>query len=183
MTARPDHTASADAPLTAAPTLGTERLILRPHRLSDFEAYAALFASDRAAYIVNTPSRRNAWYSFTADVAGWPLHGFGQWAIDLRDNTHVGQTGLSRPDHFPETEIGWLIYEGHEGRGYATEAARAVLGWARPRIPSLVSYITPGNTRSRALASRLGATVDANAPLPRGETAADTVVYRHWGPE
>ncbi|MCK0168053.1 GNAT family N-acetyltransferase [Jannaschia sp. S6380] len=163
------------------PTLTTARLILRPHRLEDFEVYAATFASPRAGYVVDTPSRRNAWYSFAADVAGWLLQGHGQWAIDLHDGTHVGQTGISRPDHFPEAEIGWLLHDGHEGHGYATEAAEAARDWARDRVPSLVSYITPGNDRSIAVARRLGATHDPDAPLPDGETADDTVVYRHWG--
>ena len=38
---------------------------------------------------------------------------------------------------------------------------------------------THANVRSRALAERLGAILDANAPLPNGETPEETVVYRH----
>ncbi|BBU58844.1 hypothetical protein KU6B_51090 [Mameliella alba] len=47
-------------------------------------------------------------------------------------------------------------------------------GWS-----TLVSYIHPDNTRSRALAERLGAVHDPNAQLPEGETAQETLVYRH----
>ena len=42
-----------------------------------------------------------------------------------------------------------------------------------------MSYITPENDRSVALAKRLGAIHDPEAALPEGETPADTVVFRH----
>jgi RimJ/RimL family protein N-acetyltransferase len=164
------------------PTLGTERLILRAPRLEDFEAYAATFASPRSGYTADEPSRRNAWYSFAADVASWITHGFGTWSVDLRGGGHVGTLGVNRFAHYPEPELGWMLHDGHEGRGYATEAGRAALAWARGRVGSLVSYVAPGNARSVALAERLGARLDAAAALPDGEDHAGTAVYRHWGP-
>ena len=161
------------------PTLETGRVVLRAHRLADFDAYAETLASPRARFI-DRLDRRDAWFVFCNDVAGWQLRGFGLWAVDLRDGTHLGQVGIQRPDHFPEPELGWFLHDGHEGRGYATEAARAALGWARGRVASLVSYIAPGNDRSVAVAERLGATLDPDAPLPDGEDRTETVVYRHW---
>ncbi|TFL18706.1 GNAT family N-acetyltransferase [Jannaschia formosa] len=164
------------------PTLVTGRLVLRAHRLADFEAYAATMASPRARMMTADPSRRAAWAGFMQDVASWCLHGFGLWAVELRDGTPVGQVGVNRPDHFPEPELGWLLHDGHEGKGDATEAATAALDWARGRVASLVSYVTPGNLRSEAVARRLGATPDPDAPLPEGETRAETTVWRHGGP-
>ena len=161
------------------PTLTTERLTLRPHRLADFDPYAETLASPRARFM-DRLDRRDAWFVFCNDLAGWQLRGFGLWAVDLRDGTHLGQTGIQRPDHFPKPEFGWILHDGHEGRGYATEAARAARDWARGRVPSLVSYITPGNDRSVAVAKRLGAILDPNARLPDGEDHTETVVYRHW---
>lgn len=46
-------------------------------------------------------------------------------------------------------------------------------------IKTLVSYIDPANARSIALAERLGARHDPDAPLPEGETPEETIVYRH----
>jgi len=60
---------------------------------------------------------------------------------------------------------------GHEGRGYATEAALALRDWAF----SLVSYIAPGNAASVAVAERLGARLDPAAP----RTVPADLVYRH----
>ncbi|MEL6588180.1 MAG: GNAT family N-acetyltransferase [Pseudomonadota bacterium] len=162
------------------PELRTDRLILRAPAMADFDAYAAMMASDRAAYMGQL-SRRHAWYSFTNDVATWLLHGWGIWSVDLRQGTHIGQVGAQLPDPFPEPELGWFLHPGHEGHGFATEAALVALGWLRGRMDSLVSYIDPANARSIALAGRLGAVRDKDAPLPEGETSAETHVFRHWG--
>jgi len=66
---------------------------------------------------------------------------------------------------------------GHEGRGYATEAALALRDWAFStlKLPSLVSYIAPGNAASVAVAERLGARLDPAAP----RTVPADLVYRH----
>ncbi len=64
-----------------------------------------------------------------------------------------------------------------EGKGYAFEAANAVLDWAflTREMPTLVSYIAPQNARSIALAERLGATRDTEAKAPN----EGDLVYRH----
>lgn len=162
------------------PTLETARLTLRALRLGDFEAYAATFASPRSRFM-GTLTRREAWNSFASEAVDWLFRGHGIWAIDLKGGPHIGLTGIGQPDHFPEPEIGWILHDGHEGHGYATEAAETARDWARNRVTSLVSYIDPANHRSISVARRLGATADPRAALPRGETADETVVYRHWG--
>lgn len=166
------------------PTLETERLILRAYRLSDFETYASTLASARMVH-VDRLDRHDAWFVFCNELAGWHLRGAGLFAVDRHDGTFVGTVGIQQPDHFPEPELGWTLHDGHEGRGYATEAARAVLAWARDlardRVASLVSYVAPANAASIAVARRLGATLDRAAPRPAGAAADDTHVYRHWG--
>ena len=165
------------------PTLTTDRLTLRPPRRSDFDAYAETHTSPRAVMAGGSSSRDFARLVYNSDVADWVFRGFGPWSVEDVDGTLIGHVGFQQPDHFPEPEIGWMLHAGHEGRGYATEAARAALDWARGRIPSLVSYVTPGNDRSVAVALRLGATLDMDAPLPDGEDHDETHVYRHWGPD
>ena len=56
-------------------------------------------------------------------------------------------------------ELGYHLYEGAEGKGYATEAGRAVLDFARDRLgmTDLASMIDPANTASQSVARRLGA--------------------------
>ncbi|MFW5686208.1 MAG: GNAT family N-acetyltransferase, partial [Spirochaetota bacterium] len=109
-----------------APTLQTERLKLRPMRNGDFDAYAALMASPRAGYMGGPFDTRAAWGLFCHDVACWTLFGHGALMLERRDTGEtVGQVGINAGPLFPETELGWMLYDGHEGHGYATEGAAA----------------------------------------------------------
>lgn len=165
-----------------APTITTERLILRHHRLDDFEPMAELFSSDRSAHMGGPISRKKLWYWLLSEIGSWSILGFGSWAIDLRDSDIcIGQLGLNQPIHFPEPELGWVLYHEHEGKGYAYEAAIAARQFAYDTVglKSLVSYIAPDNTRSIALAKRLGARLDRNAD----RHDPSDLVYRHPAPE
>ena len=98
--------------------------------------------------------------------------------IDLQTTGEsVGQVRINDGPLFPEKELGWQLYEGCEGRGYATEAAMALRDWAMRalRLGSLVSYLHPDNHQSIAVAERLGATLDPNAP----KSNPGNLVYRY----
>ena len=168
--------------MMSAPTLETERLILRPNRQDDFEALAKVLGSDHAKFMGGPKTRSEVWLSFCSDIAQWPLLGHGAWAVDRRDTgAFVGQISIIKPPHFPEVEIGWVLFPQAEGDGYAYEAARAALTFAFNSLglQSLVSYIDPKNARSIRLAERLGAKPDPTAAQPY----AQDVVYRHPSPE
>lgn len=160
------------------PTLTTDRLTLRPPVAGDFPAYEQLFASPRSRHIGGPHGTRVTWGKFCHGIAGWALFGHGALMIDVRATGDcVGQVDISHGPLFPEKELGWLVYEGHEGRGYATEAAATLRDWAAKTLglDRLVSYIDPGNARSIAVAERLGAVLDPNAaPQDPGD-----LVYRH----
>lgn len=148
------------------PTLRTERLLLRPVTLADYPAYAALMASPRAAHMGGPFDERGAWGMFCHDIALWSLYGHGALMIDLLETgVCIGQVGINHGPLFPEKELGWLLYDGHEGRGYATEAAAALCDWAFATLglPSLVSYIDPDNFASIRVAERLGGIRDEAA--------------------
>ncbi|WP_417209339.1 GNAT family N-acetyltransferase [Antarctobacter sp.] len=158
-----------------APTLHTPRATLRPHVLSDMDGFEAFYASTRASFMDAPKSRTHLWYGLSSEVGSWDLMGFGAWAIDV-DGDLAGQVAITHPPHFPERELGWILFDGFEGRGYAFEAATVALHWAWEQgMPTLVSYIDHRNTRSIALARRLGAELD-----PQAATYDDVdVVYRH----
>ncbi|MEM6896256.1 MAG: GNAT family N-acetyltransferase [Pseudomonadota bacterium] len=164
-----------------APTLHTDRLTLRHHRLDDFQPYAAIRASSDSQFMGGPYDRDRAWGAFCSDIAQWELLGFGAWAVDLSATDElVAQVGLNRPPSFPEREIGWVTYPNHRGHGYATEAARAVRTYAFDVIgwDTLVSYIDEGNAASIAVAEKLGAVRDPDASKPDPED----IVYRHRRP-
>ncbi len=167
--------------LDRAPTLHSDRLTLRHHCYADFAPLADLFETERSRHMGGPIPRSVLWRWLAAEVGSWSLLGFGSWAIDLRDSGKtIGQIGINKPDDFPEIELGWILYESHEGFGFAQEAAIAARNWAYgPRaLPSLVSYIDPANTRSIALAERLGARPDPDAARPD----PTDLVYRHPAP-
>ncbi|MGC4409455.1 N-acetyltransferase [Rhizobium rosettiformans] len=161
------------------PTLTTSRLTLRPMRFDDWPAYRQLMASERAQFMGGPFSEAAAWGMFCSDHAQWDLFGCGALMIeDLASGACVGQVGINAGPLFPEFELGWFVYPEFEGRGYAREAAEAMLSWARDirKLPSLVSYVYPENTRSAGLALRLGAVLDPSAERP----APEDLVYRHY---
>ena len=158
-----------------APTLTTDRLVLRMPVLADFEHRAAFYASDRSVWEDGPLPRPAAWRIWASEVAQWPLMGFGPFSVD-HDCTYVGEVGIYHPEGYPEPELGWFVTPDAEGQGIAAEAARRVMAWARDvlKLEHLVNYIAPGNIRSIALAERLGG---MRCDWPG--TAADDVVILH----
>ncbi|MEV8466246.1 GNAT family N-acetyltransferase [Fluviibacterium sp. DFM31] len=164
--------------------LTTERLILRRPAPDDWPTFQGWAMSDRAAMAGGRKDLGGAWRQFASVLGHWQIRGFGMWALTRPgDDTCFGMVGPWFPADWPETELGWILFDGAEGQGYASEAARAarrhaydVLGWS-----TAVSYIEPDNLRSIAVAERLGATLDPQAAQPKPDTPQ--LVYRHPGPE
>jgi RimJ/RimL family protein N-acetyltransferase len=168
--------------VSEAPVIRTARLTLRPHRMSDWEPMAAFFESEAARYVGGPLPRRRSWYGFAADVGSWPLLGFGCWGVDeTATGAFVGQVGLNQPAHFPEREIGWIVFPSFQRRGFATEAALAARGFAYGTLgwTTAVSYVHPENAASIATARRLGCVEDPDAE----RYDAEDLVFRHPGPE
>lgn len=168
--------------LSDTPVLSTERLTLRARVASDWPAWRDFAASDRARHLMDGDrGAATAWCAFGHMVGHWVLRGFGMFILHRRDHpAPLGMVGPWFPEGWPETEIGWSIWPPDaEGRGYACEAARATLDFAHDalRWPAAVSYIDAGNSRSIALARRLGAAPDTDAAAP----SEGCLVYRHWG--
>jgi RimJ/RimL family protein N-acetyltransferase len=84
-------------PNPVAPTLETERLRLRGHRLSDFEAMAALWGDPNVVrFISGKPStREQSWARLLRNVGHWKVFGFGCWVIEAKsDGRFIGEVGL-----------------------------------------------------------------------------------------
>ncbi|QBF29935.1 GNAT family N-acetyltransferase [Thalassococcus sp. S3] len=144
--------------MTVIPTLETERLLLRAPTLSDYPAYEAFYASPRAAGAGGQSHGIHVWRQFAALSGHWHLLGFGWWIIEY-EGAPAGFCGLHNPPQKALPELGWAVYAHAEGKGIAFEATSAALAYAHRsgRFPHLASYIINGNTRSEALARRLGA--------------------------
>ena len=70
----------------------------------------------------------------------------------------VGEAGLQELEAGPDVEVGYTLARAAWGRGYATEAARAVLRWgfAGLRLPRVVAVADPANRASLRVLEKLG---------------------------
>lgn len=161
------------------PTLHTARLTLRAPRLSDFDAMLAFNASPRSAFLGGGAPRQAVWRALLANVGHWALRGYGIYSVETTAGEFVGRSGVVFHDGWPEPELVWHLYDGHEGKGYATEAATAARADAANRLglDRLISLIDPANARSIALARRLGAVAEGMTTEPNLQTSVQ--IYRH----
>jgi RimJ/RimL family protein N-acetyltransferase len=147
-----------------SPEIETARLLLRRWRDADREPFAELCADPRVMEFFPATQRRDE-----ADAVIDRLrshidrHGFGFWALEERSSGEfLGFTGLSHvgfTGHFtPAVEIGWRLAYRFWGKGYATEAALASLGFGFGRLglAQIVSFAAIGNLRSRRVMERIG---------------------------
>jgi RimJ/RimL family protein N-acetyltransferase len=171
------------APTTfTIPTLETERLFLRAMRDEDIAEEVAFFASERSHNVGGPLPKNQVWRAMAGMIGHWALRGYGFWALEEKTTgRYLGRVGLWCPDPWPEPEIGWTVMDHAEGKGFAREAALAsrayaydVLGWT-----TAISLIVAGNTRSEALAARLGAHHEGDYLHP---TIGAMNIWRHPGP-
>lgn len=165
----------------AIPVLETERLILREPREADLDAMLAFNASARSGFLGGGAPRQAVWRALLAGIGHWALRGYGFWTVEDRAGRILGRTGVVFHDAWPEPELGWQLFDGHEGKGYALEAALAARADARDRLglPPLMSLIDPANERSIALAKRMGAVAEGMTIEPNLQTPVR--LYRHPG--
>ena len=169
--------------LTNAPTLDSDNLILRGPQNCDIEPVITFLQDEtRAEGFGHIPQRGHAWRWFAAMVGHWHIHGYGYFTIEKKSGEIAGITGIWNPETWPEPEIGWVLFEGFEGRGLAFQAASLVRQWAYQQLQftTLTSNIRPDNKRSIRLAKRLGAKFDRSYC---NSNMGETHLYRHPNPE
>jgi ribosomal-protein-alanine N-acetyltransferase len=148
--------------------LRTERLELRPFRMDDVPAAHHVLDGHPDVWRFNpgearTLEERSEMLRYR--IAEFRHHGFGLWAVVVRSSGEIaGYCGLqlflleNKPRSSFECELYYKL--GHEfwGRGYATEACRAVIevAFGRLRMPRLITCTDRENERSVALLRRLG---------------------------
>jgi len=141
--------------------LVTERLLLRPVTASDYAALQAHWAApDVRRFLFDgamlSPAEiREAIEDSTRDFTA---AGYGLWLIQEQDRTDLtGAAGL-RPLDDLGLEIFYSLAPAFWGKGYATEAARAVVEHALGPLglPEVLAEVDAGNTASVAVVERLG---------------------------
>lgn len=171
--------------------LRTSRLVLRQWREADLEPFAALNADSEVMRHSPAPLTRGQSDALAEHArAVIAARGWGLWALELVQRaTFIGFVGLAEPRfeaHFtPTVEVGWRLAREHWGNGYATEGARAALGFGFEELglDEIVSFTAVANERSRRVMQRLGMTHDAaddfdHPLLADGHPLQPHVLYR-----
>jgi RimJ/RimL family protein N-acetyltransferase len=159
------------------PTLETARLILRPPTQADFDAIAAMAQeAETMRFIGGLQSRDGAWRALSSLAGSWALLGYSMFSvIEKASGRWIGRLGPWRPGGaeggWPGPEVGWGLIAAAQGKGYATEGARAAMDWAFDHLgwDHVIHCIDKQNTPSIALALRLGSSVqreDVVLPAP-----------------
>ena len=95
--------------------------------------------ADAENYIINGP------------MASYAKYGHGLYLISLKDtHTPVGICGLLQRETLPDKDIGFALLPEYTGKGYALEAATAIMQYSREQlgIHRIAAITLPGNTRS-----------------------------------
>ena len=177
----------------------TERLNLRPPEPNDLPWILAHMNTPAVMRnLGGVRSLEKVIEGLDADIAAFVEGGYRRWTVWLQgEERRIGRCGLFRvmteaaPDALRgQHEIGWTLAEAFWGKGYASEAARAVLefGFVSRGLPIIYAQTSDSNRGSTRLMERLGfartATLDYVDP---DYPAADnpTTVYRMardaWG--
>jgi RimJ/RimL family protein N-acetyltransferase len=163
----------------AVPVLETERLILRGHTLDDYPDSAALWAHSLVTqHIGGRPSTaEDSWRRLLQFAGLWAALGFGYWLIQEREGGRfVGEAGFGdfhrdvEPSFHGVPEAGWALAPWSHGRGYATEAVRAIHAWIDGRHPRTVCIIAPENAASIGVALKCGYREIARTTYKEGPT-------------
>jgi RimJ/RimL family protein N-acetyltransferase len=150
--------------------LETERLVLRPFAESDFAQFAAMQEDPGLArWLYNdVRTRDEARSHFERKMAGRELHREGDWmscaAVERATGALAGDMAFHWVSEEHRTgEIGFIFAQPHQGKGYATEAARAVLDWAfAAGFHRVIGRTEARNVASARVLERLGLRLEAH---------------------
>lgn len=160
------------------PTIETERLVLRAPTLDDLPAMTAFFETERSKMVGGPKTALEVWRSLMGRFGHWATLGYGGWHIvEKATGRFAGWTGIINAPGWDEPELGWTILEAFEGKGIAYEAALAARSYSARHlgVQAPISYVAHANTRSRALAERLGATFEREGEV----VGTPCQVWRH----
>lgn len=144
--------------------LETTRLILREFEDTDLDALLKINQDKNVmAYFPGTQNLEQTQNFIKKVKQHFSEHGYSLYAVELRNTgEYIGFVGLLNATfkaHFtPATEIGWRIAYKHWGKGYATEAAKAILHYAFTdlKIAEVVSFTSKTNIKSRRVMEKIG---------------------------
>jgi RimJ/RimL family protein N-acetyltransferase len=147
--------------LASLPPITTARLLLRPLGIDDIDAFHRMTCEPSiiaAIDFLSAPFKREDAHSLILGRSDGRNCFWGVWPRD--ETTMIGTIGTHL--HGAEIEIGYWFAAVARGRGFATEAVRAVVGRLSGACPDypIVAECRPDNRASWALLERVGFVAD-----------------------
>jgi RimJ/RimL family protein N-acetyltransferase len=141
--------------------LETERLLLRGITVDDAPFILTLLNEPSFLRYIGDKQVRTLedarQYILNGPVASYERHGFGLLLVELREShTPIGMCGLLKRDELPDPDIGFALLPDFWSKGFAFEAAAAVLQEARERLRRILAITSLDNGASINLLERLG---------------------------
>lgn len=144
-------------------TIETERLVIRPWALDEIDRFFDIYRREEVSrWFSGAPmrDREQAVERMERGLAALAENPrLGSWAVVERQTGVPAGTVLLKPlpDGAGEIEIGWHLHPDRWGRGYASEAAGALLarGFA-DGLEEIWAVVDPANDRSIAVCRRIG---------------------------
>ncbi len=144
--------------------LVTERLVLLPHGTKYIETtHEYAIDLENTKYMISLPSDSlEATRSFLESCeAEWNNEkpSFLEFAI-LKDKVQIGSIGLYFNESFDAAEIGWILARDYHNYGYATEAAKAAMNYAKEQLglTHFIAHCDSENTASENVMKKIGMT-------------------------
>jgi [ribosomal protein S5]-alanine N-acetyltransferase len=138
----------------------TKRLLIREYRPGDLGDVAVMLGDPRVFWWLPRPLDREGSRSWLEEQIASSRRGDGRFAVASRATGRVIGGAALTPRDMPwgrEYEVGYHLAAAEWGKGYATEAAQAMVDEARSRgLRRVVAFIYTKNDRSQAVARRLG---------------------------
>jgi RimJ/RimL family protein N-acetyltransferase len=167
--------------------LETQRLSLRLFTVDDAQFILVLLNEPSFLRYIGDKQVRNLedarQYILNGPVASYERHGFGLYLVELKEShTPIGMCGLLKRDELPDPDIGFALVPEFWNKGFAFEAAAAVLQDARERLrlESILAITSLDNEASIKLLERLGFKFEKVISLSADR---DQVKLFHWQKE
>ena len=143
--------------------LETERLTLRWVTDADAEFILGLLNQPSFLRYIGDKGVRNTEdairYIQTGPVASYERFGFGLYLVELKETgLPIGMCGLLKRDTLPDVDMGFALLPDYCSKGYAFEAASAVMKHGRDAfgLRRIVAITSLDNQASITLLERLG---------------------------
>ena len=140
----------------------TERLLLRPITMADLmTTHAYVSDAENTHFMMNLPceSLEETAQEIAYSVAQWQAEEPERLELAiLHDGRHIGAMTFFFQEDRSSAELGWVLHKEHWGKGFATEAAQALISYARQHwgLTHLFACCDSENKVSAHLMEKLG---------------------------